>query len=142
MDCSGFDTDASVQVIRRFIELRDPQTRDLLLPWLLDQSKVSPDQAHLVEEVRRVAVSDMAERLREGNKFCGPKQTGSKPKTGESTVPYPIERINAADYEPQPGFFKGLVSDWKSLSAVAIVLVLGLATLAIVRRSKHGRIKP
>lgn len=87
MDCTGFDMDASVQVIRRFIELRDPETRDALLPWLLDQSKLSRDQAHLVEELRRVAVSGAAEQLREGKvSFCGPKQAKGEQQTQK--VPY------------------------------------------------------
>ncbi len=87
MNCAGFDMDASVQVIRRFIELRDPETRDALLPWLLDQSKLSADQAHLVEEIRRVAVSDMAERLREGKvNFCGQKQAKGEQQTQK--LPY------------------------------------------------------
>jgi predicted Zn-dependent protease len=71
IDCAGFDSDASVEVVRKFKELRDPEIRDTLLPWLLDQSRISADDAHLVEELRRDAVSYAAEEIRDGKlKLC------------------------------------------------------------------------
>ncbi len=71
IDCAGFDSDASVEVVRKLMDLRDPEIRDTLLPWLLDQSRISADDAHLVEELRRDAVSYAAEEIRDGKlKWC------------------------------------------------------------------------